>query len=408
MCVDWYNSPMSFLHRHPFTRHSAPPKFWLVYVLAILINLQSFLVAYSNSTYLEQFTTPEVVGLLYTVGSCLSILVFLFISRVLRKVGNTKFTLSIALLILGALAIMGFSTYPPLIIVFFVLFLVASPLMYMSLDVFSESLIGNNEGSTGSKRGLALSLMSVAGASGPLLVALLVGDNDANLTRTYLAASAVGIAFIALVLIHFKHFHDPEYSEVRIMRTLRTFFESAALRTGFLTHLTLQIFFAWTIIYMPLYLATEIGLNWDKIGVILGVGLLAYVFFEWPIGWLADNKWGEKELMAGGFLVLAVTLAAMSFITSTSVWPWIALMFVNRIGAALIEVTTESYFFKHTKGTDANLISFFRLTRPLGLVLGSLIGSAALLFLPFNLIFIVFALALIPAMLLTSTLQDTR
>jgi len=280
--------------------------------------------------------------------------------------------------------------------------------MYMSLDVFSEALIGNNEASTGSKRGLALSLMSVAGASGPLLVALIVGDNDANLTQTYLLASFVGLLFLALVLIHFRHFHDPAYKEVRIMRTLRTFYESAALRTGFLTHFSLQMFFAWTIIYMPLYLATEIGLHWDKIGTILGVGLLAYVFFEWPIGWLADNRWGEKEMMAVGFLILATTVGAIAFMSTTSIWPWIALMFVNRIGAALIEVTTESYFFKHTKGTDANLISFFRLTRPLGLIVGSLIGSAALLYLPFNLIFIVFALALIPGMLLTSTLHDTR
>lgn len=399
---------MSFLHRHPFTRHHAPPKFWLVYVLSVLINLQFALVAYSNSTYLEQFTTAEVVGLLYTVGSCISILIFLFISRVLRKVGNTKFTLTIALTIALSTIMMGLSSMPALIIVFFVLFLVTSPLLYMSLDVFSESLIGNNESSTGSKRGLALALMSVAGASGPFIVGLLVGENDSNLFRTYLAATAVTVVFISLVLIHFKHFHDPDYKEVRVMRTLRSFFESAALRNGFLTHLSLQMFFAWTVIYMPLYLATEIGLNWDKIGFIFGAGLLAYVFFEWPIGWVADNRWGEKELMAGGFLILAITLAAFAFMTTTSVWPWVALMFVNRIGAALIEVTTESYFFKHTKGTDANLISFFRLTRPLGLVIGSLIGSAALLFLPFNLVFIVFAFALLPAMFLTSTLHDTR
>jgi MFS family permease len=399
---------MPIRHYHPFSRHHAPPKFWLVYVLSILINLQAFLVAYSNSTYLEQFATPEVVGLLYTVGSCLSILAFLFISRVLRKVGNTKFTLGIALVILASLAVMGLSTTAPLIIIFFVVFLVASPLMYMSLDVFSESLIGDNESSTGSRRGLALSLMSLAGASGPFLVALLVGANDENLTRTYLAATAVGTLFIMLVLIHFRHFHDPEYKEVRVMRTLRTFFETPALRTGFLTHLTLQMFFAWTIIYIPLYLASEIGLHWDKIGTILGLGLLAYVVFEWPLGWLADTRWGEKELMASGFLILSVTLAGVSFMTTTSIFPWAALMFINRIGAAMVEVTTESYFFKHTKGTDANLISFFRLTRPLGLIIGSLIGSAALLFLPFNLLFIVLAFALLPGMLLTSTLHDTK
>tara|TARA_B100000508_G_scaffold123730_1_gene106599 strand:- start:1988 stop:3127 length:1140 start_codon:yes stop_codon:yes gene_type:complete len=379
-----------------------------VYVLSILINLQAFLVAYSNSTYLEQFTTAEVVGLLYTVGSCLSILIFLFISRILKKVGNTKFTLSIAAILLFSLLVMGTSTFTPFIITFFVIFLVASPLLYMSLDVFSESLIGNNEASTGSRRGLALSLMSLAGAAGPLLVALLVGDNDANLTRTYLAASVAGVAFMTLTLVHFRQFKDPKYKEVRIMHTLQTFFAVRDMRNAFLTHLSLQMFFAWTIIYIPLYLATEIGFSWDKIGTIVGLGLFAYVVCEWPIGWLADRAWGEKELMASGFLLLIVTTASITFLSATTIWPWVALMFINRVGAALVEVTTESYFFKHTKGTDANLISFFRLTRPLGMVIGSLVGSAALLYLPFNLIFVVFGFALVPGMLLTTTLNDTR
>ena len=379
-----------------------------MYVLSILINLQAFLVAYSNSTYLEQFTTAEVVGLLYTVGSCLSILIFLFISRILKKVGNTKFTLSIAAILLFSLLVMGTSTFTPFIITFFVIFLVASPLLYMSLDVFSESLIGNNEASTGSRRGLALSLMSLAGAAGPLLVALLVGDNDANLTRTYLAASVAGVAFMTLTLVHFRQFKDPKYKEVRIMHTLQTFFAVRDMRNAFLTHLSLQMFFAWTIIYIPLYLATEIGFSWDKIGTIVGLGLFAYVVCEWPIGWLADRAWGEKELMASGFLLLVVTTASITFLSATTIWPWVALMFINRVGAALVEVTTESYFFKHTKGTDANLISFFRLTRPLGMVIGSLVGSAALLYLPFNLIFVVFGFALVPGMLLTTTLNDTR
>lgn len=399
---------MPSILRHPFSRHHAPPKFWLVYVLSIIINLQAFLVAYSNSTYLEQYATAEVVSLLYTVGSCLSIFAFLFISRILRKVGNTSFTLGIALTLLASLLIMGLSTSPAVIICSFVVFLVASPLLYMTLDVFSEALTGDNESDTGSRRGLALSLMSLAGAAGPLLLALLVGESDANLTRTYIAASATGVLFITLILIHFRHFTDPVYKEVKVMDTLQVFFDTPKLRTAFLTHLSLQVFFAWTVIYMPLYLATEIGLGWDKVGTIIGIGLLAYVFFEWPTGQLADKYWGEKELMSIGFLILITTLASFSFVSTTSVLIWTAIMFVNRIGAALVEVTTESYFFKHTTGTDANLISFFRLTRPLGLVFGSLIGSAALLYLPFNLVFVVFALCLVPAMLLTTRLIDTR
>ena len=399
---------MHFFNNLTTGTRRAEPKYWLVYVLAILVNLQAFMVVYSNSTYLETFTTPEVVGLLYTVGSAISIFVFLFISRILRKVGNTLFTVGIAAVLLASLLVMGLSDSAALIITFFVVYLITSPLLYMSLDVFSEALIGNNEGSTGSKRGLTLSLMSLAAASGPLIVALIVGDSEANLTRTYLAASMFGVIFIALTLIYFQSFTDPKYKEIRVMDTLQMFFAHHNLRNAFLTHLALQIFFSWAVIYIPLYLFNEIGLSWEQLGLIFGIGLFAYVLFEWPIGYLADKYFGEKEMMALGFLILIVSTSWIAFLTTASIVAWALLMFINRTGAALVEVTTESYFFKHTDGTDASLISFFRLTRPLGMVIGSLIGSAALLYVSFDFVFIIFAVALIPAMLLTATLQDTK
>jgi hypothetical protein len=394
--------------QHPFSRAGAPPRYALVYVLAVLVNFQAFLVSYSNSTYLERFTTPEAIGLLYTIGSVLSIATFLSMSCILRTTGNTAFTFITAVLVLLALLVMGIARESSVVMGAFVVFLVTSPLLYLSIDVFSEALIGENESGTGTKRGIALSLMSLAGALGPFLLFFIVGNDDANLTRTYLAAAAVGVMFTALVAIHFRRFTDPPYRDVPILPTLRSFLGSQRLRTAFFTHLALQVFFAWAIIYIPLYLATEIGLSWDILGTIIGLGLLAYVLFEWPIGYLADHHWGEKEMMALGFLIIILTLSWMSFVTIASAVVWAAIMFINRAGAALVEVTTESYFFKHTNGGDANYISIFRLTRPLGLLLGSLIGSVALLALPFNLIFVVFALTLVPAMLLTLTLKDTR
>ena len=137
----------------------------------------------------------------------------------------------------GEIAIRSVTQLTPvwvaLIITFFVLYLITSPLLYMSLDVFSEALIGDNEESTGRKRGLALSLMSLAGASGPIIMSLLVGAEDANLPRAYLLASIVGVVFITLTLIHFRHFHDPPYKEVRVMDTLQTFFAHADMRIAF-------------------------------------------------------------------------------------------------------------------------------------------------------------------------------
>jgi len=173
-------------------------------------------------------------------------------------------------------------------------------------------------------------------------------------------------------------------------------------------HFLLQTFFAWTNVYFPLYLFTELGFSWDSISYIFAFALFAYVIFEWPTGVIADKWLGEKELMALGFLILAVSVSWISFMETTAIWPWMLLMFVTRIGAAFTEATTEVYFFKHTDGGDADTIGFFRLLRPLATVFGAVLGSVALLYLPFNLIFVVLGLTMVPGILVTVALKDTK
>jgi len=107
-------------------------------------------------------------------------------------------------------------------------------------------------------------------------------------------------------------------------------------------------------------------------------------------------------------VILAVTVSWISFMTAASIVAWMLLMFINRFGASLVEVTTESYFFKHTKGTDADVISFFRLSRPLALLVGSLLGSITLLYLPFNLIFVVLGFFMAVAIFFVIPLEDTK
>ena len=84
------------------------------------------------------------------------------------------------------------------------------------------------------------------------------------------------------------------------------------------------------------------------------------------------------------------------------------LLFISRVGASLVESTTESYFFKHMKGGDAGITSFFRLIRPLSLLAASLLGTLALFYLPFNYIFVVLGLLMIPGIFFALALKDTK
>ncbi len=162
------------------------------------------------------------------------------------------------------------------------------------------------------------------------------------------------------------------------------------------------------VIYTPLYLKEVIGLSWEDVGSILFVGLMAYVFLEYAIGKIADMFLGEKEMMAFGFAVTAVATSWFVFLDNAPIALWMTAMFLTRVGASFIETTTESYFFKHTQGKDTNVISLFRITRPLSYVVGPVLGGVTLHFFSFSFLFVILGLLMIPGLFFAMALKDTR
>jgi len=391
-----------------FSLHTKPKRRMIpLYAASLLLAFHTFMVAYINSSFLGQFIDEASVGSIYIVGSALSVLVFLFVSRVLHRVGNFKLTLG--LLFINMIAVAGMSIANELreAIPLFLVHLISIPLIIFNLDVFMEEQIGNNEGSTGSNRGLLLTLASMIGAVSPFLSSLIVGSSG-DFTTVYLISSLTLIPIIIILFFFFSDFSDPEYDEIDLFSAIRTFWEQSNIRNVFLSHFSLQIFFVSMVVYTPLYLTNQIGLTWTEFGIAIFCGQMAYVLFEYPIGIIADKYIGEKEMMALGWMIIIIAVSSMAFVTEPSVVIWSVIMFMTRFGASFVEVTTESYFFKQTKSSDAQVISFFRITRPLSYVLGAVIASLALLYLPFNLLFLIFAAMFIPAMFFTSSIVDTK
>lgn len=377
------------------------------YLIAVVYMFQTLLVAYSSSTYLEKFISAREIGLVYSFASVLSVAVFLVLPKLLNRFGNVVTALALMGGSIAMLALMSSSESAPLIIGSFILFMTLSPLIYLNIDIFSETIIGKNEGRTGHKRGLSLALMSGIALLAPLTISYLVEDGD-SLSELYAISVGIGILFMIIIVGIFRRFVDPPYQHFTFHHMLSSAWRNKNIRIVMMAHFILQLFFTWSMIYIPLYLATVIGLPWSSIGAILAAGLFGYLVCEYPIGIFADNFWGEKEMMAVGFLILAISVAAISAYPSPYVYGWMILMFITRIGASLVEVTTESYFFKKVDGEDAQLMSLFRLLRPLATVFGALLGSVALLLLPFQLIFLVFALCLVVGVFISDLLVDTK
>lgn len=399
---------MYFYRRHePTELPRRKIKFWFVYLLAVVFNFHTLVVSYTSPTYLGEFIDTKHIGLIYSIGSIGSLLLFILLPSVLKRFGNVLVTIGLMVISIGTLALMGVGLSAPTVVTGLLLFLIINPLLYLSMDIFSETLIGKNEGATGHVRGMTLSLMSLAALCAPLTISYLVADGD-NLAQLYFIAIGVGVVFSLIVMAAFRGFIDPLYHRVQFRPLLKQCWESKPIKLVLSAHFLVQVFFTWTVVYIPLYLASVLNMPWSSIGAIIAAGLLAYVLFEYPIGILADDYFGEKEMMAIGFLILALTVSSISFMTTTNIFPWMILAFISRIGASLTEVTTESYFFKKVNGQDANLMSVFRLTRPLAVLAGSLLGSICLAIMPFHLAFIVLGFVMVIGIFLALGIEDTR
>lgn len=395
-----------------FYRHSALNEgqrhisFVFVYFLAIVFSYHTLLVAYITSSYAGNFLSESGVGLLHGLAAAVSVVAFFYFPRVLQEFGNVLVGILLMISLVMLLITMAINSDPLIVLPALFLFLALNPIGYLIIDVFSETLIGTNNGGTGAKRGLTLALMSAAAVMAPISMGYLLGDQN-DYTQLFFAAAGIGLLFIAVIVGSFRQFYDPPYEVVPARTLLKKALVNRNISTVLACHLLLQIFFAWIIIFVPLYLSSVLGFSWAEIGVIIAAGLSAYVIFEYPIGVIADRYLGEQEMMALGFVILAITTASIGLV-GAGVVAFMILMFINRIGASFVEVTTESYFFKQIDGKDTHFMSLFRLLRPAANVVGALIGGVALLFLPFPVFFIVGGLLLVSGVYLTRYLVDTK
>lgn len=388
-------------------REYRPISFYFVYLVAIIFSFQVVLTAYIGTSYLSNFIADSTVGLVFAVGSLGAIALTFFMTDLLNRFGNVNTIIAFTVLTSLSLVFIGLGFDTTSTILAFILFLAVSPQIYFNLDIFMEALIDDNESSTGSKRGIILTIMSFASFLSPFAAGYLVGT-DNNFPAVYFVSALIGLLIIAIVIAKLRFFNDPKYIPTTINGLLHTSLKNPNIKLVIAAQFLLQLFYAWVVMYVPLYMANEIGMSWDVIGNIIAVGLFAFVIIEYPAGWLADNKIGETEMMATGFFILAASTALISTFDADHILPWMMLTFATRIGASLVEVTAESYFFKQVKANDSNLISFFRLARPVANLFGALLGVICLLYLPFQYIFIVLGIILFSGVFIASHLVDTK
>lgn len=376
-----------------------------VYLATFFYAIHYALTLYVESSFLGKFLPSESIGLMFTTAAFASIVILFNLPPLLRKFGN--YNLLIAAAISEAIALLFLAAMPTkeVVIFFFVAHQVFLNIIYFSLTVFLESF--SKDETTGNSHGFFLNIVSMAVLAGPFIASNLV--TNGSYQKIYALSGLLVLPILFIVGKYLRNFTDHSYTGVSFTQTIVTILREKNLRNVFIVQFLLQFFYGVMVIYTPIYLNTEVGVPMSQIlGIIMPIALLPFIIFPYILGNLADKKYGEKEILFTGFLIIILSTAALSFIDSTVALVWAIALLLTRVGATFIETMAEVYFFKQIDASGTHIISFFRNMSSFSYLISPVIASAFLSVFDYRFIFLGLSIVMLIGLRYSFILKDTK
>lgn len=376
----------------------------IIYLAGFLFTIPLALTSYINSSLLEVYINKNYVGLIYIFASIITVLGMLEMPKFLTRFGVRKAAIIWSSVSFVSLIFLAFSKTSILIVPAFMVYFITNFFLIAIIDIFFEDL--SSKRNIGKFRGLYLSIVSISWVLAQFISGSIIAKS--SFLGIYLFAALFIVLVGILFITNLHNFIDPKYKKVAIKKTLLTFWRNKDLSKIYLISLILKFFYSWMIVYMTIYLFENIGFSFKEIGTIYAIMLLPFVFLSYPLGRLSD-KIGEKKMLSYGFMFIAFATLSIPFLKDNIVWLFATVLFLSRIGAATIDIMSESYFFKNINETDVDEIAFFRNTGPLSFIIGPALATVCLLFIPnFSYLFFILGAILMIGLLISFRLRDIK
>ncbi|KKP96858.1 MAG: hypothetical protein US04_C0001G0361 [Candidatus Nomurabacteria bacterium GW2011_GWD2_36_14] len=364
-----------------------------MYALSFIFTLHISISAYISSIFLTGIMKESFIGILYTIASLITLILLTKSSSILKNLGNKKLTLIFLLVNILSLAGLITSSNPYIIGSSFILFTITNTLVFFCIDIFIEHF--GDPLTIGKTRGLYLTVINIAWMLSPLIAVTLItkeGGYKAIFTLAFFMAVAMTIG----LLFSIKTFKDKVYKKTPFLETYKYLKTNHHMLAITIINFILQFFFAWMVVYTPIYLYNHMHFNWTQIGVMFTIMLAPFIILGLPVGTLIDKYHVRKRtLLYIGFVIIITSTFLIAFITTRSVAIWALVLFITRVGASIIETTSETYFFTHIREEDAYLLGVFRDMNPVAYIIAPMIATLVFLVLPFKFLFVILSIILL-------------
>lgn len=363
--------------------------------------LDAFLI-YILSSYFVLISGEQYVGSFYVVAFVLVLWLLMRLQPIVHGLGSVRFLGLLLVGLIGTSFFLSLGEPSWAGAVALLIFIICSNLVWSVMDVLVEDF--STDQVSGRVRGLYLTVMN-----GGLLLAPFLSTKTLDFAgySGIFTVLCIGYVLVFLVaLVGLRAHRTVPLPKITFRATLAKVSRRKNLLLIYGVSWTLEFFYAIMIIYAPILLLSQ-GFDWKQIGFIFTVMLIPFVLIQYPLGVLADKRWGEKELLCGALIILATSSIAVGLFQSSNVLVWAGILFVTRLGAAAIEVLRDSYFYKQVGPTDTDIVAFFRTARPTADIAAAGISLLVLAVFSVQSLFFLVGVVAFGACLATLSLEDS-
>ena len=376
------------------------------FLMTILYAFHYGIPLYATSTYLHVYFGSSTISSLYVIASLVTLLASIHVAKYIKKFHTYTFTMMLVIAEMIIMIAFALTKNPILIGLFFVVHFCLQTLLYICINVFVETF--SKQAETGSIRGIFLVLLNLGILISPIIGGLVL--TRGSFAALYMVATATLVPFLFFLHQYLKHMKEPAYHSVDMVEAFHRAWRNKDLKGALIASFMLECFYAVMVIYSPIYLAS-IGIPLVVyLSIILPFALLPFVVLPYELGWLADVKIGEKELLVLGLIIISISLFLMVIVSTPNIILWIAILLFSRIGAACVETMTYAYYFKKIGAEDTSLTALFSNTRSVAVII---VGGFGIFISPLlatypQIIFIALGSAMLFSILYILPIRDTR
>ncbi len=374
-------------------------KIKIVIATSFLMGFVMALLSYVLSSYFKLIFHTNNVGVFFAIAYAIVLLCLLHLHKLVKELGKVKMFHALFLARLFFTGLLIFLPPSYLSAAILILYIVVANLSWVNLDIILEAF--SIDKMSGRIRGLGLTVGNIGFILGPFLSTRLL---DCFHFQGIFVAAFIAQLIIFLFTWHgfrgIKHrFHHQE----SLTQLFHRIFKRTDILKIYYISFVLEFFYSFMVIYTPLYLLS-LGLTWKQLGVVFSIMLVPFVTLQYPAGLIADKKTGEKYFLIFALLIMGIFTFCIYENQTRDLVLWTIILFGTRVGASLIEVLRDSYFYKRIDGRDIDLINFFRTSRPVAYIFSTLVSSLFLFVFPLRatflfLTFVVFS-GIVPALFL--------